>query len=355
MVVIYLGFNDPLVYARGVENVIKCQSRTLTKAYYIYFDETKNKSVARWGNLITIPVKKTYFWPLSLNFILVKLYLRNQKSIFIHSHNYLMSFFGVFASDLLTVHDALSYQYRMLGRTSLVFSIIEKVVYKKCKKLHFVSNFAKEKAMHTGVDLPAYVIHNSSVREFYSFKDNKRSKDNFGEKYILVVRSLEYRVGWDVFLDAAQKVGITNSNIRFLIAGKGPLEKKITRDISILGLKNVTLLGYVGDDDLCVLYKNCEFTVTPALHGEGFGLPIIESYYFNKVALASGVCAVPEVIADKRYLFENTAESMSEKIIDVWCHPSVYYFDAYGHYQKKFGLTRYLQHFRLIYPNAALR
>ena len=41
-IVIYLGFNNPIIYKRGVENVILSQSEALSqdiKKYYIFFGE----------------------------------------------------------------------------------------------------------------------------------------------------------------------------------------------------------------------------------------------------------------------------------------------------------------------------
>jgi glycosyltransferase involved in cell wall biosynthesis len=50
--------------------------------------------------------------------------------------------------------------------------------------------------------------------------------------------------------------------------------------------------------------------VLPCEYAEGFGLPIIEGYYFNKPVIASNRCAVPEIIYSSKYLFENTPESI---------------------------------------------
>ena len=180
MKIIYFGFNDPLKYARGVENVIKCQSYAVEMAYYLYFDSTKKNTPKRWGNLICIPLKKTCFWPLTLNLILLKLFFRNNKSIFIHSHNYLMSLFAFFQSNLFTVHDALSYQYRALGRDSRIWALIERTVYRKCNNLHFVSDFSRKQALLLNASKPIHIVYNSSIRELYkSQKDYHISPTSF--------------------------------------------------------------------------------------------------------------------------------------------------------------------------------
>ena len=45
-----------------------------------------------------------------------------------------------------------------------------------------------------------------------------------------------------------------------------------------------------------------------------FGLPIIEGYLFNKPVIASNRCAIPEVIISEEFLFDNTIESIMEKL-----------------------------------------
>ena len=52
----------------------------------------------------------------------------------------------------------------------------------------------------------------------------------------------------------------------------------------------------------------------PAEYAEGFGLPIIEGYLFNKPVIASNRCAIPEVIISEEFLFDNTVESIIEKL-----------------------------------------
>ncbi len=52
----------------------------------------------------------------------------------------------------------------------------------------------------------------------------------------------------------------------------------------------------------------------PAEYAEGFGLPIIEGYLFNKPVIASNRCAIPEVIISEEFLFDNSAESIIDKL-----------------------------------------
>ena len=107
--VIYFGFNNPLKFKRGVENVILFQAQSLgenIEKYYIFFDD--ENAEFKWNGINCIGIRKNKFRFISLNKLINKKF-KNKKYI-IHSHNYLMSFFLLKKTDIFTVHDGLYYQ-----------------------------------------------------------------------------------------------------------------------------------------------------------------------------------------------------------------------------------------------------
>lgn len=67
---------------------------------------------------------------------------------------------------------------------------------------------------------------------------------------------------------------------------------------SSMGLKpgfDVTFTGYVSNQMLARLYRHCLATVFPSLY-EGLGLPVLESYVFNKPVLASDAASFRELV-----------------------------------------------------------
>ena len=90
--VIYFGFNNPLKFKRGVENVILFQAQSLgenIEKYYIFFDDENVEF--NWNGINCIGIRKNKFRFISLNKLINRKF-KNKKYI-IHSHNYLMSFF----------------------------------------------------------------------------------------------------------------------------------------------------------------------------------------------------------------------------------------------------------------------
>jgi glycosyltransferase involved in cell wall biosynthesis len=84
-----------------------------------------------------------------------------------------------------------------------------------------------------------------------------------------------------------------------------------------------------------------------AEYAEGFGLPIIEAYYFNKPVIASNRCAIPEVIISRDFLFENTPESIWITLLKSLTLS----FDYRLFYDMKYSNSRIFGEYRKIYAN----
>ena len=139
--IIYFGFNNPLKYKRGAENVILFQSQSLNDSilkFYIFFG--KEDEEFKWGDINCISIKHNVFRFMKLNKIIKE---KSKKyDVIIHSHNYLMSFFLYRKTDIFTVLDGLYYQATEINHNlKRIFKFIEKKVYDKSELVHFISRF----------------------------------------------------------------------------------------------------------------------------------------------------------------------------------------------------------------------
>jgi glycosyltransferase involved in cell wall biosynthesis len=343
-VIVFMGFNDPSTYKRGVENVIMSQAAASysDRKYYIFLHADATK-VFRWGNLCCIGVKKDLWGYLRINRLIRKIINQNPEELIIHSHHYLISFFLKLRTDIFTVHDGLHYQAVQGNRSKLVqrlHAFIEKNVYRRSRFLHFISEFTRRQALEDGV-------HQSKIRIIPNTSPFERSvidsKPRHGQKQsVLVVRSIEARAGIGLVLEAAKQC--RTDNFHFFIAGKGPLLEEYQKKAKGEEISNVTFLGYISDDELMRQYAAADLVLVPSLFGEGFGLPVIEGYLFDKPVIASNVCAIPEVIASDEFLFENeVAEIVAAlKKVSVSKYPAHYFRRWYDrHFSNQVILAAY--------------
>jgi glycosyltransferase involved in cell wall biosynthesis len=65
----------------------------------------------------------------------------------------------------------------------------------------------------------------------------------------------------------------------------------------------VLMTGYVTDDELIWLYRNCYANLYPSLF-EGFGLPVLEGMQFGAPTITTTSSSVPEVAGDAAILLD---------------------------------------------------
>jgi len=107
-----------------------------------------------------------------------------------------------------------------------------------------------------------------------------------------------------------------------LAGGKGWLMDDFQKHLRTLAIDNrVIMTGYVSDDELIWLYRNCYANLYPSLF-EGFGLPVLEGMQFGAPTLTSRSTSMPEVAGDAAVLLDpedidEWAQAMMQLINDL--------------------------------------
>lgn len=112
--------------------------------------------------------------------------------------------------------------------------------------------------------------------------DFKAQVDGFGD-YALFIGVLRFYKGLDYLLDAAKNV-----NRKIIVVGKGPEREHLEKRIREEGISNIVLMGYVPDEGVAYLLKNCAMLVLPSQsRGECFGQVLLEAEYFHKPMIST--------------------------------------------------------------------
>jgi glycosyltransferase involved in cell wall biosynthesis len=114
---------------------------------------------------------------------------------------------------------------------------------------------------------------------------------------LFTARRLVPRTGVLELVRAMGDVSREVRGTRLAIAGGGPLEAEIRREISAMGVGDqVTLLGWVSDEDLVRWLRAADLVVVPTQELEGFGLATAEALACGTPVVGTHAGATPELL-----------------------------------------------------------
>jgi glycosyltransferase involved in cell wall biosynthesis len=129
-------------------------------------------------------------------------------------------------------------------------------------------------------------------------------KNLAGQEFWLSVGTIEPRKNQRLLIQAfARYLQAGGRPMPLVLAGgKGWLMEDFEDHITKLGIReHVILTGYVSDDEMIWLFRNCFANLYPSLF-EGFGLPIMEGMQFGAPTLSSDSTSMPEAGGDAAIL-----------------------------------------------------
>jgi len=188
----------------------------------------------------------------------------------------------------------------------IVKKMIEQRVYRRADRFIVLSRaFADLLSRDYGVDPDRIRIVPGSVDldRFTDSLSREKARAALGwstdRPILLSTRRLIARVGLDKLIAAIQIVRRSVPDVLLLIAGRGPLEPVLRRQIKESGLRaNVRLLGFLPDDELPLAYRAADINVVPTAALEGFGLTAAEALAAGTPSMVTPIGGLPEVVAD---------------------------------------------------------
>jgi glycosyltransferase involved in cell wall biosynthesis len=165
-----------------------------------------------------------------------------------------------------------------------------------------ISRYSLKKIQqHYSIDAAAKVriVPNGVDTEKFKPLDAVAAKRQFGlgpQPCVLFVGSLIPRKGLPSLVEVAKKVVKVQADVKFLVAGDGPLRKNLDESLKAAGLsENFHFLSRIKDDTLPALYNCADVFVLPSIQ-EGQGIVLLEAQASGKPVVAFDIGGVNEAV-----------------------------------------------------------
>jgi glycosyltransferase involved in cell wall biosynthesis len=216
---------------------------------------------------------------------------------------------------------------------------VERQVISKAEKVIVMSQYMADKIseIHSfSTDKMVIIPGGVDLQGFSLPIDGKAStkaavKFPLDKTLFLTVRNLVPRMGLEPLIEAFNNSPLLKEKGLLLIAGRGPLEKKLHKMVARFDLnQSIRFLGRVPEEDLPRIYQAADFFVLPTRKLEGFGLVILEAMACGTPVLGTPVGAIPELLGpfDQNLLFDGTGwQDLKRKLEEVIEEPERFKFE----------------------------
>jgi len=185
-----------------------------------------------------------------------------------------------------------------------------------------ISNHMKKKLIALNCDEKKIIIHHLGI-DPRKFKYVDRKKSGKGNIIILTVGRLVEKKGHEHALKAIARLSHNYKNIKYIIAGDGPLRGELESMSSDLGIRDkVQFYGAVEQDEAVKLYEDAHIFILPSVtarNGDQEGTPVVlmEAQAAGLPVVSTLHSGIPEVVRDGVSGFlvpEKDVDALAEKL-----------------------------------------
>jgi glycosyltransferase involved in cell wall biosynthesis len=208
--------------------------------------------------------------------------------------------------------------------------------------------------------IPPLIPFQQSVKS----KQELKTRLGFGnnEKILLFVGSLKAMKNPDKIIDAFGKVGngwLEKENVRLVIAGKGDMEKELTRRIADYQLgKYIRLEGLVARDTIPDYYKAADAYIISSDY-EGTSLSLLEAMYNRLTIIASDAPGINRMLIHEQnaLLYETKNSSrLAESIKRIFSDPLLAEYlaeRAFTDFNAKYSYLSMIKEYQSIFSSVS--
>jgi glycosyltransferase involved in cell wall biosynthesis len=233
-------------------------------------------------------------------------HLRQDKIDILHTHNYKDNILAALSSPyrgvcrVRTIHGFREPFARLQAAKMSIYQLIDDSINRWCvDRLLAVSLDLKEQlAKRFGADKVAYICNAVDIKQIRGSRRAEELREElelYGDEFLIGTMGRLMPVkGFDSFLKAACLIRRERPNVKFIIAGDGPLRaslQALAREYSLD--KDVLFIGHRNDSyDILGLLN---LFILPSL-SEGTPMVLLEALALERPVVASRVGGIPEVV-----------------------------------------------------------
>lgn len=167
-----------------------------------------------------------------------------------------------------------------------------------------------------------WVIPNGVDAQSFDFSfDSKRFRNQFAEdkeQIIFFVGRHVFEKGIQFIPEAAKKVIDQKSDVKFIIAGTGPMTAEIKDSVNRYGIENkFVFTGFIDNDTKMKLYRVANAAIFPSIY-EPFGIVALEAMAAKCPVIVADVGGLSELIEHTKTglkVYAGSSESLAHNII----------------------------------------
>ncbi|HHU01943.1 MAG TPA: glycosyltransferase family 4 protein [Christensenellaceae bacterium] len=212
--------------------------------------------------------------------------------------------------------------YKATKSETISKALISNVVsfYEKCDEVWAVSKSTADVLYSYGFKGEITVMPNGVNFRTLDKEKIKQVEELYGigdKNMLLFVGQINYKKNIKLVLESAALLKKSGEDFVLLLAGRGPDEKSIQKDIEELGLKNnAKLIGHIDDSAvLDALYSRALAFVFPSLY-DNAPMVVREAAVMATPSILIDGSSAAEIVEDgvNGFLCDNTPESLFEKL-----------------------------------------